>query len=50
MLMYSFGDGVMNLCGKLFYVEGDLDYLVSCGVLCLKGVGVLDYVNSLNCF
>lgn len=47
--MYSFGDGVKNVELSIFYIEGDLDYLVNRGMLCLKGVGLVDIIYSKLC-
>lgn len=49
LLMYSFGDGVKNVKVFIFYIEGDLDYLVNCGVFCLKGVGLVDFIYFESC-
>lgn len=49
LIMYSQGDGVKNVVQNIIYIEGDVDYLVNCGIFCLKGVGLLDYIYSLNC-
>lgn len=49
ILMYSFGDGVKNVQLSIIYIEGDFDYFVNCGMLCLKGVSLIDFIYSLNC-
>ncbi|MDF7666828.1 formate dehydrogenase-N subunit alpha [Orbaceae bacterium ESL0727] len=48
MLLYSRGDGAKNAESSVFHVEGDPDHPVSCGSLCPKGAGVLDYIKSPN--
>lgn len=46
MLLYSRGDGAINVHDRVFHVEGDPDHPVSRGSLCPRGAGVLDFINS----
>ncbi len=46
MLLYSRGDGAINVIDQIYHVEGDPDHPVSRGSLCPRGAGVLDFINS----
>lgn len=46
MLLYSRGDGSINVIDHIYHVEGDPDHPVSRGSLCPRGAGVLDFINS----
>lgn len=46
VLMYSLGDGAKNAKPAIHHIEGDPDHPVSCGSLCPKGAGLVDYIHS----
>ncbi len=46
MLLYTRGDGAINVIDQVYHVEGDPDHPVSRGSLCPRGAGVLDFINS----
>ena len=46
MLLYSRGDGAINVIDEIYHVEGDPDHPVSRGSLCPRGAGVLDFIKS----
>lgn len=46
MLLYTRGDGAINVIDQIYHVEGDPDHPVSRGSLCPRGAGVLDFINS----
>jgi len=45
MLLYSRGDGSINVIEQIYHVEGDPDHPVSRGSLCPRGAGVLDFIS-----
>lgn len=48
LIMYSQGDGSMNVKQNIIHIEGDADHPVNGGTLCPKGAGLLDFIHSPN--
>lgn len=49
ILIYVKGDVVVGEKVEIVYIEGDVDYLMNCGMLCFKGVVLKDIVYVVIC-